>query len=85
VLSGDRERNSRLRACSRRLVDTAPIEELDHASARMEHFIKEASRIVLRGFELRTESNATCSPNHFASDKGKLFWTVDQELLKEFP
>jgi hypothetical protein len=51
----------------------------------MEHFIKEASRIVLRGFELRTESNATCSPNHFASDKGKQFWIVDQELLKEFP
>jgi hypothetical protein len=33
------------------LLITAPIEEIEQASARMEHFMKQASCIVLRGFE----------------------------------
>jgi DNA polymerase I-like protein with 3'-5' exonuclease and polymerase domains len=62
---------------------TAPENEIDDASDAIAKHMREASRIVLDGFELRTDLNITRYPEHYSCEKGARFWMTVSRLLVE--
>ena len=62
---------------------TAPESEIDDAADAMAKRMREASRIVLDGFELRTDLNIARYPEHYSCEKGAKFWTTISKLLEE--
>jgi hypothetical protein len=61
---------------------TAPEREIEEAATAMSGYMREASRIVLNGFELRTDLNIVRYPEHFSSEKGATFWKTVSKLLE---
>jgi hypothetical protein len=61
----------------------APLDQLDHDVARMQTAMAEASRIVLDGFEIRTEAKTTRYPERFVDPRGKQMWDTVQQLIGE--
>jgi DNA polymerase I len=59
----------------------SPIDELDSDIARMRGFMAEASRVVLNGFELRTEYVAVRYPDRYMDPRGRQFWNTVMSLL----
>jgi DNA polymerase I len=53
---------------------TAPLDLLDADIARMQACMAEASRIVLDGFEIRTEVKRVNYPNRYADPRGAVMW-----------
>jgi hypothetical protein len=53
------------------LLITSPLGQLDDDVARMRTYMKEASRIVLNGFQLRTEQHVFRYPEHYSDPKGR--------------
>src|SRR4029453_5714218 len=49
----------------------APLDRLDEDIARMRGFMAEASRVVLDGFELRTDHHIFRYPEHYSDPKGR--------------
>jgi len=43
--------------------------------------MREASRIVLNGFELRTDVSIVRYPEHYRSEKGAAFWGTVSKVL----
>jgi DNA polymerase I-like protein with 3'-5' exonuclease and polymerase domains len=62
---------------------TAPESEIDDAADAMAKHMREASRIVLGGFELRTDLNIARYPEHYSCEKGAKFWATVSKLLEE--
>jgi hypothetical protein len=62
---------------------TAPESEIDDAADAMARYMREASKIVLGGFELRTDPNITRYPEHYSCEKGANFWATVSKLLEE--
>ena len=62
---------------------TAPENEIDDAAEAMAKQMREASRIVLDGFELRTDLNIARHPEHYSCEKGAKFWATVSKLLEE--
>jgi DNA polymerase-1 len=52
----------------------APLDRLDNDVARMRAAMSEASRIVLDGFEIRTEAKCVCFPDRFMDKRGVVMW-----------
>jgi DNA polymerase I len=52
----------------------APLDRLDDDVARMRAVMAEASRIVLDGFEIRTEAKCVCFPDRFMDKRGIIMW-----------
>jgi hypothetical protein len=50
---------------------TAPINQLEADILRMRNYMAEASRVVLAGFELRTDYHTYIHPNHYHDPKGR--------------
>jgi DNA polymerase-1 len=50
---------------------TAPLDRLDEDVERMRSYMAKASRIVLDGFELRTEEHVFRYPEHYSDPKGR--------------
>jgi hypothetical protein len=44
-------------------------------------YMREASRIVLNGFELRTDVSIVRYPEHYRSEKGAAFWGTVSKVL----
>jgi hypothetical protein len=65
------------------LIITAPLAELTAATAKMQTCMAEASRIVLNGFELRTEAQEVRYPDRYTSkDKeASAMWNTVMALL----
>ena len=61
----------------------APLEILDREIARMRSYMAEASRIVLRGFELFTDVKVIRYPDRYRSSKGEAMWNLVMRLLEE--
>jgi DNA polymerase I-like protein with 3'-5' exonuclease and polymerase domains len=61
---------------------TAPESEIDDAADAMARHMREASRIVLDGFELRTDLNVARHPEHYSCEKGAKFWDTVSKLLE---
>jgi DNA polymerase-1 len=59
----------------------APFDRLDADIATMRAAMAEASRIVLGGFELRTDVSVVRHPNRFMDERGLTMWNTVTELL----
>ncbi len=52
----------------------APLGEIDEAVATCQGIMAEASRIVLGGFQLRTEAKIVRHPDRYVDQRGEQFW-----------
>jgi DNA polymerase I len=52
----------------------APISEIEAATERMRGIMQAASRIVLAGFELRTDAEIVRYPQHYSDPRGTVMW-----------
>jgi hypothetical protein len=59
----------------------APLDRLDADIADMRAAMAEASRIVLSGFELRTDAQRFLHPDRFADPRGDRMWRQVMELI----
>ena len=59
----------------------APLEQLDGDIIRMQDAMREASRIVLNGFELGTDADVVRHPDRFADARGNVMWARVMALL----
>jgi DNA polymerase I len=62
---------------------TAPLERLEAAAARMQDAMREASRIVLAGFELGTDAHIVRYPERYMDERGTVMWQRVMTLLDE--
>ena len=61
----------------------APLDQLDTAVADMKSIMAEASRVVLDGFELRSDAKVVRYPGRYMDDRGKVMWNTIMGLLEE--
>ena len=61
----------------------APLDRLDAEVARMQDAMREASRIVLNGFELGTDAKLIRYPDRYMDDRGTLMWERVMKLINE--
>jgi DNA polymerase I-like protein with 3'-5' exonuclease and polymerase domains len=59
----------------------APLDRLEADIAGMRAAMAEASRIVLSGFELRTDVQRFCHPDRFADPRGDRMWRQVMQLI----
>jgi DNA polymerase-1 len=52
----------------------APLDRLDSDIARMQEIMRDASRIVLDGFELGTDATVVRHPDRYMDERGKVMW-----------
>ena len=57
----------------------APLDQLDHDIERMKAAMAKASRVVLDGFELRTDVNVVRYPDRYQDPRGAVMW---QRVMK---
>src|SRR6185437_7226261 len=62
---------------------TAPLDRLDKDIATMQDAMREASRIVLGGFELGTDSAVVRYPDRYMDERGMVMWAKVMALLDE--
>jgi DNA polymerase-1 len=56
------------------LLTCAPLEELEAETASIQAIMTEAGRVVLKGFELRTDATSVRYPNRYMDKRGEVFW-----------
>jgi hypothetical protein len=61
----------------------APLERLEHDIAATQAAMAEASRIVLSGFELRSEAKVVRYPNRYSDARGAKMWETVNRILIE--
>jgi DNA polymerase family A len=61
----------------------APLDRLDHHVARMQDAMREASRVVLDGFELGTDAEIIRYPDRYADPRGAVMWERVMTLIHE--
>jgi hypothetical protein len=61
----------------------APLERLESDIARMQDAMREASRIVLAGFELGTDAQVWRYPDRFMDERGRAMWDRIMVLISE--
>ena len=59
----------------------APLDRLEADVARMQEAMREASRIVLDGFELGTDADVIKYPNRFSDERGAVMWARVMTLI----
>ena len=77
---------NRIRVCAPAhdaLLIMAPLEDLDADVLRMKAIMAEASRVVLNGFELFTDSVEVRFPEHYWPKGGEAMWELVMRLLAE--
>jgi DNA polymerase-1 len=65
------------------LVVAASLDEIDHAVAAARAAMAEASRVVLAGFEVRTDGKIIRYPDRFTDPRGTRMWNVVMQLIAE--
>jgi DNA polymerase I len=65
------------------LLIAAPIDRIDDGVAQTRAAMAEASRVVLDGFEVRTEAKVTRYPHQFVDKRGAQMWRVVTQLIGE--
>jgi hypothetical protein len=63
------------------LLVEAPIDQIDKVVAATQKAMAEASRIVLGGFELRSEAKIFAYPDRFTDPRGEGMWTVVSHVV----
>ena len=61
----------------------APLEQLDADVVRMQDAMREASRIVLDGFELGTDAKTVRYPDRYMDERGATMWERVLNLINE--
>jgi DNA polymerase-1 len=61
----------------------APLDRLDADIARMQDAMREASRVVLDGFELGTDAEIIRYPDRYADPRGAVMWERVMKLIHE--
>jgi hypothetical protein len=61
----------------------APLERLDADVAGMQDAMREASRVVLHGFELGTEAKVVRYPDRYADPRGAVMWDRVMNLIRQ--
>jgi DNA polymerase-1 len=61
----------------------APVGEIEAAVAVTREAMAEASRVVLDGFEVRTETKVTRYPARFSDKRGTRMWSIVTQLVEE--
>jgi DNA polymerase I len=61
----------------------APLERLDADIERMHDAMREASRVVLNGFELGTDAVVVRYPDRYLDERGKIMWERVMTLIHE--
>src|SRR4029077_9108310 len=59
----------------------APLDQLEGAIAGMQEAMREASRIVLNGFELTTDIAVSHHPERYMDERGQIMWGRVMALL----
>jgi hypothetical protein len=59
----------------------APLDRLEASVERMRQFMAEASRVVLDGFEIRTEAKLVRYPDHYSDPRGESIWRKLKDIL----
>lgn len=59
----------------------APLDRLEHDITAMRSAMAEASRIVLGGFELRTDVSRVLYPNRYTTKRGMVMWNRVMKLI----
>ena len=59
----------------------APLDRLDQDSERMQAAMLKASRIILDGFELRTDANVIRYPDRYQDARGAVMWARVMRLI----
>jgi len=59
----------------------AQASHIDEAVARTRHHMARAARIVLGGFEIRTDADVIVHPQRLRDDRGEAMWNTVAELL----
>jgi DNA polymerase family A len=59
----------------------APAGEIEHVAAKMQDYMRAASRIVLDGFELRTDAEITRYPDRYSDPRGVVMWDRVTRLI----
>jgi hypothetical protein len=61
----------------------APIDQLEESVAKMRAAWAEASRVILDGFEIRTDAKLIRYPDRYSDKRGAKTWAKLMELLEE--
>ena len=64
------------------LLIEAPLDELDAAIATTKSLMREASRIVLDGFELGSDVKTVCYPERYMDKRGVAMWDKVMNLIQ---
>jgi DNA polymerase I len=59
----------------------APLDRLEHDVAATQAAFAEASRVVLNGFELRSEAKIVCWPDRYSDARGRRMWQETLSLV----
>ena len=61
----------------------APTDQIETVVAEMQQIMRDASRIVLGGLELRSDVKIIHSPNRYMDERGVKMWTTVMALIDE--
>lgn len=61
----------------------APLSELQEVVAATQRVMRDASRAVLGGFELRSDAKIVAAPAHYEDERGAVMWQTVMALLRE--
>jgi hypothetical protein len=59
----------------------APLDRLEHDIDRMRACMARASKLILNGFEIRTDVSRTLYPDRYHDPRGVRMWNVVMELI----
>ena len=62
---------------------SAPLDQLEDDVVRMRAAMAEASRIILAGFELGTDSNLIQFPDRYSDPRGRVMWDRVMSLISQ--
>src|SRR5262249_13198314 len=59
----------------------APLDQIDEASAQLDQAMRDASRTILRGYELRTDVKIIRPDERFHDKRGEKMWNTVTKLV----
>ncbi len=65
------------------LLIEAPLSQIDETVQKTQYLMKEASKAILSGFELRSDAKIIRYPDHYKAEKGQGVWEIICNLLDE--
>jgi DNA polymerase-1 len=59
----------------------APVDQIEDVSAQLDQVMRDASRTILRGHEIRTDKQIIRPPDRFQDDRGEKMWNTITKLV----